>query len=204
MTEVAIEYAHHFCPHCGTPNRDLGRIPFRCGACGFANFFGPCGAVGALVTNGQGQLLLVRRARDPERGKWGLPGGFVDRRETVEQALAREVFEETQLSISAPLFLMSYPNDYRYGGIVVSVIDLFFVCQVEVDREIRLQESELSEYRYVERDSPLFDQMAFPSNRIAIEFWLSSTASREHGIDPLRRDSPRPDPSRPAGRSQTL
>ncbi|TWU26911.1 GDP-mannose mannosyl hydrolase [Novipirellula galeiformis] len=176
MAEVAIEYAHHFCPNCGTPNAYLGSVPFRCKQCGFANFFGPCGAVGALVTNDQGQLLLVRRARNPEKGKWGLPGGFVDRCETVEQALAREVFEETQLTVSHHDFLMSHPNDYRYGGIVVSVIDLFFVCQVSNENEIALQETELTEYRYVENDSELFDQMAFPSNRIAIDYWRKSTS----------------------------
>tara|TARA_R110002073_G_scaffold61637_3_gene154999 strand:- start:14311 stop:14847 length:537 start_codon:yes stop_codon:yes gene_type:complete len=174
MTEVAIEFAHRFCPNCGTPNANLGSIPFRCDACGFANFFGPCGAVGALVTNEHNQLLLVRRARDPERGKWGLPGGFVDRSETIEQALAREVFEETRLKVSSYEFLMSHPNDYHYGGIIVAVIDTFFVCKVSNAAEIALQASELTEFRYVDKDSPLFDQMAFPSNRIAIDYWINS------------------------------
>ncbi|WP_442507297.1 NUDIX hydrolase [Novipirellula sp. SH528] len=175
MTEVAIEIAHRFCPHCGVPNKKIGSIPFRCSSCGFANFFGPCGAVGALVVNEQNELLLVRRARNPEKGKWGLPGGFVDRGETIELALTREVFEETQLKVSSHDFLMSHPNDYRYGGIIVSVIDLFFVCKVSNASEIALQESELTEFRYVDKASSLFDNMAFPSNRIAIDYWINSS-----------------------------
>jgi 8-oxo-dGTP diphosphatase len=43
-------------------------------------------------------LLLIQRKRDPFAGKWALPGGFVDMDETVEDAVGRELFEETSLS----------------------------------------------------------------------------------------------------------
>ena len=88
MNPQSVESAFRFCPVCASENPESGAIPFRCEACGYCNFFGPVAAVGALVTRGQDELLLVRRARDPGKGKWGLPGGFVDRDETVEQALA--------------------------------------------------------------------------------------------------------------------
>ncbi|TWT76764.1 GDP-mannose mannosyl hydrolase [Planctomycetes bacterium CA13] len=174
MTEVPIEYAHKFCPLCGAKAKKIGSVPFRCDECGFANFFGPVAAVGALITNDQDQLLLVRRARDPGKGMWGLPGGFVDRDETIENALEREVLEETKLQISNRKLLMTHPNHYRYGGIVVSVIDLFFVAKVAGDRSIELQKKELTEYRWVDADSSLFDEMAFESNKIAVRRWAKS------------------------------
>ncbi len=53
----------------------------------------------ALVENERGEVLLVRRADD---GRWAMPGGWVDPGETPEQAVVREVAEETGLQVSAP------------------------------------------------------------------------------------------------------
>lgn len=49
-----------------------------------------------------GKVLLVRRKSPPFRGFWALPGGFVELRETVEEALVRELREETSL-VGRPL-----------------------------------------------------------------------------------------------------
>ena len=56
----------------------------------------------ALVQNERGEVLLVRRADD---GRWAMPGGWVDPGETPEQAVVREVAEETGLRVSAPRLL---------------------------------------------------------------------------------------------------
>ena len=56
----------------------------------------PC--VGAILTDGE-QILLIRRGHAPEAGRWSLPGGRVEPGETDEQALVREVREETGLEV---------------------------------------------------------------------------------------------------------
>lgn len=56
---------------------------------------GPIDAVGAVVVDAQGRVLLVRRGRPPRVGSWTLPGGRLEPGETFAQAVAREVLEET-------------------------------------------------------------------------------------------------------------
>ena len=45
----------------------------------------------------KGRVLLIKRGRDPYKGRWALPGGFVEYGETTEEAVTREVEEETGL-----------------------------------------------------------------------------------------------------------
>ncbi|MCX6649108.1 MAG: NUDIX hydrolase [Candidatus Bathyarchaeota archaeon] len=54
----------------------------------------PIPGVAGIVVRGK-KLLLVQRGREPSKGKWGIPGGVVEVGETVEEALVREVREET-------------------------------------------------------------------------------------------------------------
>lgn len=44
---------------------------------------------------GEMQILLIRRAQSPHKGKWALPGGFIQMNETLEESALREVAEET-------------------------------------------------------------------------------------------------------------
>ena len=57
-------------------------------------------AAGGVVGDGQGRVLLVLRARDPEAGRWSIPGGRLEPGESLAQAAAREVLEETGLVVS--------------------------------------------------------------------------------------------------------
>ena len=56
--------------------------------------------VGALVYDEQHRLLLIRRSHDPGAGLWSIPGGRVEPGETDPEAVAREVLEETGLTVT--------------------------------------------------------------------------------------------------------
>ena len=74
----------------------------------------PSCAVGAIVLE-KGRLLLVRRNKEPGRGTWTLPGGHVEWGESLREAVAREVREETGVDITvegvAGLAERIIPND---------------------------------------------------------------------------------------------
>lgn len=58
----------------------------------------PSIGVGAVLIH-EGRVLLIRRGKEPLRGRWVVPGGTVELGETLEQALVREVLEETGLRV---------------------------------------------------------------------------------------------------------
>jgi ADP-ribose pyrophosphatase YjhB (NUDIX family) len=59
----------------------------------------PIVAVGAFVFDRDGRVLLIERGKPPGEGLWTVPGGRLDRGETLAQAVAREVREETGLIV---------------------------------------------------------------------------------------------------------
>jgi ADP-ribose pyrophosphatase YjhB (NUDIX family) len=90
-----------YCLNCGAPLAEgvrFGRTRKLCRYCGFVYFREPKVAVAALLSQ-DGCVLLVRRAAPPRLGFWALPAGYMDADELPEEALAREVAEETGLEV---------------------------------------------------------------------------------------------------------
>lgn len=80
--------------------------------------------VGAVVRDDRGRLLLVRRANEPGRGQWSVPGGRVEAGETARQAVVREVLEETGLVVLPDALAGIVERDAPGGG--VYVVEDFF------------------------------------------------------------------------------
>lgn len=115
-------------------------------------------AVRGLVYNDAGQILLLRRSRPArgEMGYWELPGGGLDHGESPQQALSREVMEETRLQvvIGKPLVVWDYNR-----GENVQIIGMTFACH-RPQGEVVLS-NEHDAYQWVSVDS-IYGLKVFP------------------------------------------
>lgn len=168
-----------FCPRCGTARADpAAREPaFGCDRCGLHYFFNPAIAVAALILRDDGRGLFIRRAKDPEKGKLALVGGFVDVGEPAEQALRREVREEVRLELGPLRFLSSNPNDYEYRGVIYPVVDVFFVAQAEEPGRAAALDG-VASFSWEDPARVDLDSMAFASMRDALERFRSGGRER--------------------------
>jgi mutator protein MutT len=169
---VPLAEAFQFCPRCGRAVDRPGRNPLVCPVCDFRFYFTPVTGVVGIVANAAGEVLLLERARDPGRGKYGLPGGFVDPGETAEDALIREVREEVHLTVSRLAYLASYPNAYTYRGVTIPVTDVIYVCRVASYAPLRADPQEIAGTRLCRPGPHELERMAFDSNRRALELYL--------------------------------
>jgi len=120
------------CPACGSAkfvqNNQKSK---RCESCGFVFYMNASAAVAAFIVNKAGDLLVCRRGKEPEKGTLDLPGGFVDDNESAEQAVIREIEEELQAKVTESRYVFSLPNRYKYSGLMIPTLDMFFACKLE-------------------------------------------------------------------------
>ena len=106
-----------FCPICAEA---IERVEDRaeCRACGYVGYANAVPGVEAVCFDEAGRLLLGRRALDPGKGLWDLPGGFLHEDEHPLDGLRRELREETGLEIEPREFLGHWLEPYD-GRIVL-------------------------------------------------------------------------------------
>jgi len=123
-----------FCPRCGgllAQGRPQGDSRFRqiCTVCGRVDYRNAKPCAGALVER-RGRLLLVKRAIEPYRGYWDIPGGFLEVDEHPEAGAVREVREETGLSVKPTALFGIYLGRYRHGGGENHCLNIYYTAQV--------------------------------------------------------------------------
>lgn len=178
--DTGPEGVFRYCPKCAmAAMRVVGSKLLRCEACGFELYMNPAAAVAGVLVDADRRMVVTVRGKEPGKGLWDLPGGFVDPGETAEEALAREIREEVGLDVTAMRYLGSWPNVYEYGGIKYRTLDFGFVCEADEIERARAMESEVAQVLLLTPEDVDIEQFAFKSvGRIAGEYIKNMDSGR--------------------------
>jgi len=111
-----------YCPRCATPlvERDVeGRMLPACTACDYIAFRDPKVVAVTVLSNGSGEVWLIRRGIEPRRGEWALPGGYVDYDEHPRAAAARECREEIGCEVQIDRLVGVHHANLVTTGVVI-------------------------------------------------------------------------------------
>ena len=166
MTNQKSDYK--FCPLCRGDFEKKQLIPSEpqrlvCKKCHFIFYLDPKLVACTIAETPRG-IVLQRRIKEPKRGCWVLPGGFVDRGETLEEAAKREFFEETGLTTA----IHSLLGNYSYPG----EANIIIVYQSDITGgTLRPCYESMSIDEFKQEEIP-WDQLAFDTTKNALKKYI--------------------------------
>ena len=161
------------CPACGSSDIVFDdNKKFSCRECAFTYYHNVAAAV-AVILEYDKKIVLIKRAKEPGKGKLDLPGGFVDPKESAEEAVIREIKEELMIDLKEPKYLGSYPNIYKYEDVLYHTCDLFFYCKIDA-LPTDFSRTEIEDLVFLSPFDIPDDKIAFESVRMGLGIFKSS------------------------------
>lgn len=114
-----------------------------------------------ILVNERSELLLTKRAFDPAKGKWDLPGGFMDCGETAEESVKRECKEELGVDVENITYLCSGPDRYLFKGINYHTLGFVFSASIKKGQHISPLD-DVADVAFFASDKIPWDELAFP------------------------------------------
>ncbi len=168
-----------FCARCGHAlemrQAEDHHVRPVCPACGYVVYLNPPIAVGVIAERADGKIALVLRGENPGKGLWGLPAGFMEIDETVEQAALRECFEETGLTVELRdlwgVWSFNHKEKQTSGVLVL------YVARI-IGGEPRAGSDSVA-VKFVAPDEISDDWLAFSTHREALARWRKQRAASD-------------------------
>jgi NADH pyrophosphatase NudC (nudix superfamily) len=160
-----------FCPSCKSTDFTFpNNVRLHCNDCDFTYYHNIAAAV-AIVFTFDDKILFTVRNVDPDKGKWDLPGGFIDPAENAEAAACREIKEELGIDVfpSDLKYITTSPNNYLYKNVPYRTVDIFYECPLQSDMISINAEDEIQELIWVNRKDIDLEKIGFISIRKVIE-----------------------------------
>lgn len=177
-----------FCGLCGGPLVERfvdaeQRVRPVCAHCAEIAYRHPLVLVSAIVAAGD-RVLLCRRISPPAAGRWALPGGFMECGETLEEAAARETFEETGVRFN--------PRELRLHAVStlpeISEVYVGFLATVAEDTD-PVCGSECTEVRFFVETAVPWTELAYPDVGDYLRLYFRERRSGAHAIHFSRLDA---------------
>jgi ADP-ribose pyrophosphatase YjhB (NUDIX family) len=164
-----------FCPRCRSGLRsDEQRI--ECPECGFIAYASSKPTAGALCEDAEGRVLLARRADEPFKGRWDIPGGFLEEGEHPLDGIRRELREETGLEVEPVDFLGVWMDRYGGDSTAEATLNLYWTARV-VGGEPQAADDVDALKWFGAAELPPADELAFENVPLVLSAWR---ARHEH------------------------
>jgi len=168
------EPAFHYCPVCGG---ELNTVRLKqtepprlvCSRCRFVFYLDPK-LVACTLVDVEGKIVLLKRGIEPQKGRWVMPGGYVDRGEEVTAAAVRETREECGLEIG----IQDLVGVYSYPGNTQVVVA--YTAQL-LSGELFAGDETTETGLFLPGEIP-WDQLAFKSTTDALRDYLAIQVNR--------------------------
>lgn len=163
-----------FCPRCGA-KLSVKRVSHAsrlvCGQCGFVFYQNPKPCTGAFIEDKDGRILLVKRAVDPQKGYWDVPGGFIETGENPIVATKREIREELGVTVRVTGLLGVYTDTYFYRY-QMSTLNFGFRASITGGRLRPMSDTE--SYEWFARNKIPWRRLAFHWITPALKDWMKN------------------------------
>lgn len=177
-----IYTSYNYCPICGFKysKEDYNKkdAVYHCPKCKFRFYQNMDPTISVVIPKaGEPNLVLMaKRNQNPGKGKYDLPGGFLDIGETPEQACIREVKEELGITIKPVQLMDIFLTDYEYHGLLYKHTTIYYITE-PIDKPPAIKDkNENSSCAFFDvREFDNFkDNMAFSSDKQAVEKYSKS------------------------------
>ncbi|CAA0081037.1 Phosphatase NudJ [Halioglobus japonicus] len=170
-----------FCYRCGNPlemRTPEGDDQQRecCTACDYVHYTNPRILVSCLIYSGT-KILWIRRGLEPCRGLWAMPAGFMEQGESLQQAAARELHEETGLKIDPSGLQLSVLSSLTF----IDEVYIVFRCFHE-EVALPLCNDEILEVAWLEESEAPWEQLAYPDTEPFMRSFYREVCSGKFGI----------------------
>ena len=163
-----------YCPRCRS-SLEGDEHRRSCPECRFVAYASSKPTAGALCVDGEGRVLLARRAHEPFLGRWDIPGGFLEEGEDPLDGMRRELREETGLEVEPLDYLGAWMD--RYGGDSTAEATLNMYWTARVLRGEPEAADDVSELAWFAPDElPPADQLAFENVSLVLSAWRARAA----------------------------